>query len=43
MLLLAKFIMVDFYEMDFMKGMIVKIDDMDNILKSASDCLLVEI
>ena len=40
----AKFIMVDFYEMDFMKGIIilVKVDEMYNILKSASHCLLVE-
>ena len=41
---IAKFIMVDFYEMDFMKGIVilVKVDEMYNILKSASECLLVK-
>ena len=41
---MAKFIMVDFYEMDFLKGVVVlvKVDEMYNILKSASHCLLVE-
>ena len=41
---IAKFIMVDFYEMDFMIGIVilVKVDEMYNILKSASHCLLVE-
>ena len=41
---IAKFIMADFYEMDFMKGIVilVKVDEMYNILKSASHCLLVE-
>ena len=36
--------MADFYEMDFMKGIVilVKVDEMYNILKSASDCLLVQ-
>ena len=36
--------MADFYEMDFMKGILilVKVDEMYNILKSASHCLLVE-
>ena len=40
----ANFITVDFYEMDFMKDIVVlvKVDDMYNILKSASHCLLVE-
>ena len=40
----AKFIMTDFYEMDFMKGIVilVKVDEMYNILKSASHSLLVE-
>ena len=35
--------MTDFYEMDFMKGlvMLVKVDEMHNILMSASHCLLV--
>ena len=32
--------MVDFYEMDFIK--VVKVNEMYNILKSASNCLLVE-
>ena len=40
---LAKFITVDSYEMGFMKDVIlVKVDEMYNILKSASHCLLVE-
>ena len=36
--------MVDFYEIDFMKGVVilVKVDEMWNILKSVSHCLLVE-
>ena len=41
--IIAKFIMTDFYQMDFMKGIvIVKADEMYNIWKSASHCLLVE-
>ena len=34
--------MVDFYEMDIMKGIaiLVRIDEMYKILKSASHCLL---
>ena len=38
----AKFIMADFYEMDFMKGIatLVKEDEMCNIFKSASHYLL---
>ena len=42
---IAKFIMkVYFYEMEFMKGFVilVKINEMCNILKSLSHCLLVE-
>ena len=41
---IAKFIMVHFYEMDFMKGIVilVKVDEIYNTLKSASHCLLVE-
>ena len=41
---IAKFIMVHFYERDFMKGIVilVKVDEMYNILKSASHCLLVK-
>ena len=41
---IAKFIMADFYEMDFMKGIVilVKVDEMYNILKSASHCVLIE-
>ena len=41
---IAKFIMVDFYEMDFMKGIVilVTVDEMYNILKSLSHCLLVK-
>ena len=42
---IEKFIMVNSYEMDFMNGIVilVKVDEMYNILKSASHCLLVEI
>ena len=41
---IPKFITADFYEMDIMKGIVilVKADQMCNILKSASHCLLVE-
>ena len=41
---MAKFIMVDNYKMDFMKGIVilVKVDKMCNILKSPSHCLLVK-
>ena len=41
---MAKFIMVDFYKMDFVKGIVilVKVDTMCNILMSPSHCLLVE-
>ena len=41
---IEKFIMVNSYEMDFMNGIVilVKVDEMHNILKSASHCLLVE-
>ena len=41
---IEKFIMVDTYEMDFMNGIVilVKVDEINNILKSASHCLLVE-
>ena len=41
---IEKFIMVNSYEMDFMNGIVilVKVDEMCNILKSASHCLLVE-
>ena len=41
---IAKFIMADFYEMYFMKGivMLVKVDEMYNVLKSASHWLLVK-
>ena len=41
---IAKFILVHFYEMDFMKDIVilVKVDEMYNILKSASHCLSVE-
>ena len=40
----SKVFMVDIDEMDFMKGVVilVKVDEMYNILKSASQCLLVE-
>ena len=42
---MAKFIMAKFYEMGFMKDIfvLVKVDEMYNILKSASHSLLVEI
>ena len=38
-----KFIMIDSYEMDVMNGLVilVKVDEMYNILKSASHCLLI--
>ena len=38
------FIMANFYEMDFIKDIVilVKVDEMYNILKSAGQCLLVE-
>ena len=45
---IAKFIMADLYEMDFVEMdferhcYLVKVDKMYNILKSASHCLLVE-
>ena len=41
----SKVYMVDIYEMNFMKGIVilVKVDEMYNSLKSASHCLLVEI
>ena len=41
---IAKSIMADFYEIDFMKGTVIllKVDEMYSILKSASHCLLVE-
>ena len=41
---IAKFLMVDSKEMDFMKGIgiLVQLDEMYNILKSANHCLLVE-
>ena len=41
---IAKFIMVDSYKMDFMKGdfILVKLNEMYNILKSASHCLFVK-
>ena len=41
---IAKFIMVDFFEMDFMKDIVilVKVNEMYNILISASHGLLVE-
>ena len=41
---IAKFITADFYEMDLIKGIVtlVKVDEMCNIFKSASQCLLVE-
>ena len=37
-------VMVDPYDMEFMKGtvILVKVDEMCNIFKSASHCLLVE-
>ena len=36
--------MVDFYEMDFMKGIVifVKVDEIYNFVKSARHCLLIE-
>ena len=39
---IAKFVMLDSYEMDFVKVIVilVKVDEMHGILKSASDCLL---
>ena len=38
---IAKFIMADFYEMDFMKGFVVlaKVDEIYNILISPNHCL----
>ena len=38
---IAKFIMVEFHKMDFKEGIVilVKIDEMHNILKTASHCL----
>ena len=41
---IAIFIMVDSYEMDFMNSIVilVKINEMYNILKSACHCLLVK-
>ena len=41
---IAKFIIVDSDEMDFMKSnfVLVKLDEMYNILKSASHCLFAE-
>ena len=41
---IAKFMMTDSYEMDFMIGIaiLVKVGEIHNILKSASHCLLVE-
>ena len=41
---IGKFIMADFHEKGFMKGIaiLVKVDEMYNILKSASHCLLVK-
>ena len=41
---IAKFMMTDSYEMDFMVGIaiLVKVGEIHNILKSASHCLLVE-
>ena len=40
----TNFIMADFYEMDFIKDIVilVKVDEMYNILKSAGQCLLVK-
>ena len=42
---IAKIIIADFYAVNFMKGIVisVKVDEMFNVLKSASHCLLVEI
>ena len=41
---ITNFVMVDSYEMDFVKRtvILVKVDEMDSILKSASHCLLVK-
>ena len=41
---IAKFSMVDSYETDFLKNIVilVKTDEMHNILKSPTHCLLVE-
>ena len=41
---IAKFIMFDYYKMDFMRGnaTLVKVDEMYNILKSASHSVFVE-
>ena len=41
---IAKLFMVDSYEMDFVKGMVIlkKVDEIHSILMSASYCLLVE-
>ena len=41
---IAKFVMLDSYEMDFVKVIVilVKVDEMRSILKSASHCLLVK-
>ena len=41
---IIKFIMVCFNEMNFMKGIFIlaKVDELYNVLKSASHCLLVE-
>ena len=40
----AQFSMANFYEIDFMKGIVIllKVDDMYNLLKSTSYCLLIE-
>ena len=41
---IEKFIVADFYQIRFMKGIaiLVKVDEMYNILMSTSHCLLVE-
>ena len=41
---ITNFVMVDSYEMDFVKRtvILVKVDEMHSILKSASHCLLVK-
>ena len=41
---IANFILIDFYEMNLMKGnvILVDVDQMYNIFKSASHCLFVE-
>ena len=41
---IANFIMINFYEMNLMKGnvILVDVDQMYNIFKSASHCLFVE-